>query len=371
MRMGLVTLLKVAFDGTRVRANANRFQTWTAEKLAAALRELEALFDQAMAETERTDAAAQAAGVGEEESSLPPELATAKARRAKLKQLLAEVQAADEARRKTGIDPQKNPAQLSKTDPESKVMPNKEGGYAPNYTPLAAVDVQGDWIVDCGMLAESHEEGQTLPTVDRIEENFGQKPAAFLADAQHATGKNLAGMEERQVAFYSPVESSLPSEGNPAKRDDPRQAVPEAEWAKLPRNQQKKLAKSCTMRRQIVITVRWDACCAVSRRSAWRDGRRGESIVRGTVADARWPAFAETPTPSVGGPFRGTSTSRRGSRCTNACKAPRDKRLTPCGCMRRRRPSDLSSSCWGCGGSSYEVCRRSTRNGYGYVRRTT
>jgi hypothetical protein len=183
--------------------------------------------------------------VGEEESSLPPELATAKARRAKLQQLLAEVQAADEARRKTGIDPQKNPAQLSKTDPESKVMPNKEGGYAPNYTPLAAVDVQGDWIVDCGMLAESHEEGQTLPTVDRIEENFGQKPAAFLADAQHATGKNLAGMEERQVAFYSPVESSLPSEGNPAKRDDPRQAVPEAEWAKLPRNQQKKLAKSC------------------------------------------------------------------------------------------------------------------------------
>jgi len=33
MRMGLVTLLKVAFDGTRVKANASRSQTWTAEKL--------------------------------------------------------------------------------------------------------------------------------------------------------------------------------------------------------------------------------------------------------------------------------------------------------------------------------------------------
>jgi hypothetical protein len=245
MRMGLVTLLKVAFDGTRVKANANRFQTWTAEKLEAALKELEALFDQAMAETERTDATAQAAGAGEGESSLPPELATAKARQAKLKQLLAEVQAADEARRKAGIDPEKKPSQLSKADPESKVMPNKEGGYAPNYTPLAAVDVDGDWIVDCDVVAEAHEEGQTLPTVDRIEENFDQKPAAFLADAQHATWENVAGMEQRQVEFYSPVESVSPQEGNPAKRDDPRQPVPEAEWAKLPRNDRKKLAKSC------------------------------------------------------------------------------------------------------------------------------
>jgi transposase len=51
MRMGLVTLVKVAFDGTRVKANASRFHTWTAEKLEAAMKELEALFDGAMAET--------------------------------------------------------------------------------------------------------------------------------------------------------------------------------------------------------------------------------------------------------------------------------------------------------------------------------
>ncbi|HEY4761057.1 MAG TPA: transposase, partial [Thermoguttaceae bacterium] len=43
MVMGLVRLGEVAFDGTRVKANANRYQTWTAEKVAAALRELEGL----------------------------------------------------------------------------------------------------------------------------------------------------------------------------------------------------------------------------------------------------------------------------------------------------------------------------------------
>ena len=41
------------------------------------------------------------------------------------------------------------------------------------------------------------------------------------------------------------MEAASPQEGNPAKRDDPRQAVAEADWPKLPRNDKKKLAKSC------------------------------------------------------------------------------------------------------------------------------
>jgi len=244
MRMGLVTLLEVAFDGTRVKANASRLHTWTAERLEAALKELETLFEQAMAETERTDATAPAAEAASP-ACLPPQWATVKARQAKLRELLAEARAADEARRSRGTDPRKNPAQLPKADPDALVMPNKEGGYAPNYTPLAATDAERGIIVDCDVVAEPREDGQTLPTVDRIEENFDQKPEKFLADTQHGTGENLAGMEQRQVDFFSPVESSEPAAGNPAKRDDPRQAVAEEDWAKLPRNDRKRLAKSC------------------------------------------------------------------------------------------------------------------------------
>lgn len=242
--MGLVKLVEVAFDGTRVKANASRSRTWTAERLEAALKELEMLFDEATAETERTDAA-QASDAGDAEVSLPPELATAKARQEKLKELLAKVQTADATRRKSGIDPQKNPAQLPKADTESKLMPNKEGGNAPNYTPLAATDTTQGFIVDCDVTADPREDGQTLATVDRIQENFGPTLERFLADAGHGTGENLAGMEQRQVEFYTPVESSLPGEGNPAKRDDPRQPVAETDWAKLPRNDHKRLAKSC------------------------------------------------------------------------------------------------------------------------------
>ena len=38
MTMGLVRLGEVAFDGTRVKANANRYETWTDAKIAAASR---------------------------------------------------------------------------------------------------------------------------------------------------------------------------------------------------------------------------------------------------------------------------------------------------------------------------------------------
>jgi transposase len=244
MRMGLVRLLELGFDGTRVKANASRAHTWTAAKLEAALKELAAQFEQAMSETERADAADACMGVGDA-GRLPPELATAEARRAKLEELLAEARAADATRQSRGVDPQKSPAQLPKADPESQVMPNKEGGYAPNYTPLAATDAAAGLIVDCDVVAEPREDGQTLATVDRIEEHFGQKPAAFLADTQHGTGVNLEGMEEREVEFYTPVESSVPGADNPAKREDPRQPVAEADWARLPRNDRKLLAKSC------------------------------------------------------------------------------------------------------------------------------
>jgi transposase len=244
LQMGLIRLIEVAFDGTRVKANASRLRTWTAERLEAALKELDALFDQRMAETEQADAAGAQDGSAEA-SPLPPELRTAEGRREKLRELLAQAQAADESRRKDGINAAKNPAQIPKADADSRVMPNKEGGYAPNYTPLVATDGAIGMIVDCDVIAAPNEQTETLPVVDRIEETFGQKPDRMLADTAHGTGTNLAGMEERGVDFYTPVTSQVPEDGNPAKRFDFRQPVAEADRPKLPRNDKKKLAKSC------------------------------------------------------------------------------------------------------------------------------
>lgn len=240
MGMGFIRLLEVAFDGTRVKANASRFHTWTAERVEAALQELETQVAAMLAEAEASDASETGLADDRLAQPLPPELTDAQKRQEKLRQVLEELREADAARKKNGI---KTPAQMPKADTDSTVMPNKEGGYAPNYTPVAATDGRADFIVDCEVIAGPNEQNELLLSVDRVEEDFGRKIEDLSADKAFGTGANLEGMETRDVSFHTPVESPSPQDGNPAQRADPRQPVPEADWSKLPRNDKGKLAK--------------------------------------------------------------------------------------------------------------------------------
>ncbi len=204
MGMGYIRLLEVAFDGTRVKANASRFHTWTAERVEAALKELGAQVAKMLSEAETADSREATLYDESGAETLPAELADAKKREEKLKKLLEELREADAARKKDGI---KTPAQLPKADTDSTVMPNKEGGYAPNYTPVAATDGTSNFIVDCEVVPGPNEQNEMLPSVDRTTENFGQKIDNLSADKAFGTGKNLEGMEAREVNFYTPVES--------------------------------------------------------------------------------------------------------------------------------------------------------------------
>jgi transposase len=242
MKMGFIRLLEVAFDGTRVKANASRFHTWTAEKVEAVLQELEAQIAKLLSEAEMADVSDASLLDDCPPQALSPELAAAKKQQETLQDALEALREADAARKKNGV---KTPAQLPKADTDSSVMPNKEGGYAPNYTPVAATDGARDFIVDCDVIGGPNEHNELLPSMDRIAENLGQKPASASADKAFGTGHNLEGMEEREVDFHTPVESPEPQERNPARREDPRQPVAEQDRPNLPRNDKKKLAKNC------------------------------------------------------------------------------------------------------------------------------
>jgi transposase len=244
MHLGLVRLGDVAFDGTRVKSNNSRYNTRTAKSLDEKLDALDAQFDQMLAELDATEA--QRSNESDDSpTQLPGPLADLEERRLKIRAALAKARILDEARRKDGVDPVKNPAQVPMNDPDSRVMPNKEGGYAPNYTPTLTTDGHCGIIIDCEVIGEVNEACQALPSVDRIEETFGQRPERFLTDGGNNNGLVQRGMEERGIEFFAPAQSSQPQPGNPAQRADPTQPVPEAEWAALPRNPQGQLDRSC------------------------------------------------------------------------------------------------------------------------------
>jgi transposase len=246
LSVGLVRLGEVGFDGTRVKANNSRYKTRTAATLEEKLQKLDEQIEKFMEDAESADAAdSQLFGSDDSVTKLPPELADAKQRREQIQKALDRARDADKARKADGIDPVKKPAQVPTTDPDSRVMPNKEGGHAPNYTPTAATDGNCGMIVDAAVTANVNEQTQTLATIDRIKEAFGEQPEKLLADAAHTTGAIMEGCEKRGVELYVPIESNESQPENPASRSDATQPVPESEWPKLSRNSHGQLDKSC------------------------------------------------------------------------------------------------------------------------------
>lgn len=226
--LGILKLTQLAFDGTRVRANNRRSGARTPDELRQTRAELQAKFDEltAQAEAEETRDEERFALGGP--SKLPAELADIRRRQQQIDQALQELDRLE----KSGQTP---PKRLPITDPESRVMPNKEGGFAPNYTPTATVDVASGLIVEATVLNVHNEDQHLLPAIERVQQDFGltSPPTEVLVDGLIGTGANLALAEAHGVTIYSPCEIPDPAK-NPALRSDPTQPVAEADWDRLP-----------------------------------------------------------------------------------------------------------------------------------------
>lgn len=235
MHMGLIRLNQVALDGTRVKANSSRSSTATAKTLEEREGVLAEQIEKMFAEASQADQQDRDLfGDSVSATTLPAELANLKKRQERLRRALESARKAD-AKREKSKRSSKKPAKVPVADPDSAIMPNKEGGYAPNFNPVAAVDGECGMIVDADVLNEINEPETVIPTVERIKSTFDKKPKQFLADSAFATGGNLSGLAGREIEALMPVKSTqLPSE-NPSDRADPTQPVSEGDWPKLPR----------------------------------------------------------------------------------------------------------------------------------------
>lgn len=247
MGMGLIRLNQVALDGTRIRANSSRHATASAQTLEERLAALEEQIAEMFAQAAKTDAGeSDLFGESCSPSHLPRELADVKRRQAALAKALEaarklESQRAAKAGGEKDKDKKKDQKKAVKVpvaDAESQIQPNKEGGFAPNHLPTAAVDGAYGLIVDAAVITDSSEPEAVIPTMERIEETFGKRPGQLLADTGFGTGNNLTELADMGVEAFVPPEGAKAQEDNPAQRADPTQPVPESDWPKLPRRPQ-------------------------------------------------------------------------------------------------------------------------------------
>lgn len=226
--LGHLPLASLGFDGTRMRANNRKTGTRTPEELRKAKEELEAKFAELEAKTAQLDAAdAECLGTASAHQ-LDEELADVNRRR-------KQVDAAIEEIERLKSEGQKVPARIPITDPESRVTPNKEGGFAPNYTPLATVDIDSGLIVSVDVISNTDEDKHLIAAVQDVKESFDldEIPGEVLADGMMPTGDNLAQCEELGIDLYSPIKLGAGND-NPAIRDDPTVPVAECDLDRLP-----------------------------------------------------------------------------------------------------------------------------------------
>jgi transposase len=232
--LGMVTFQRIAFDGTRVRANNRRTGTRTPEQLRKEKQRLQEEFDRLSTQANAEDTQDEE-DFGGGTADAPPTDEDRRQRQRdtsramdRVDAALAELDSIEQSRETT-------PGRLPITDPESRFTKNKDGGFAPNYTPTATVDMKSGLIVDETVIAQSNEAGELQASMQQVQQDYqlDKLPREVLADSLMATAENLRTCEQENVVLYSPVPGAH-SGDNPAIRDNLRAPVPAEQMDRLP-----------------------------------------------------------------------------------------------------------------------------------------
>lgn len=233
-------LLELLIDGTRMRADSDRHGSRGAVTIELILAEIERRMKE-LGDEHRPEPPQE--GYWEEIERAEPnqkdlvelarEIERLKKKRSKYKKALMVARKRDaRARRHNGN--KAKPVRVPVTDPDAHLAPNKEGGFAPNYTPVAAVESETGAIVHADVVEGSDESSAVIPAVEQGQALCGEDVSKVVADGSFATGPVLEALDSEGIDAYMPTRSASPPD-NPALREDPTAPVAEHERQRLPK----------------------------------------------------------------------------------------------------------------------------------------
>ncbi len=222
-----LSLEEIIIDGTRIRADSDRHGARTAEALQRRLDALDAKLAKALDDLEKTREEGLEEAIAEREK----EKAALEARKQKDLKALGVARARD-AVKKAREGRKSHGVRVPVTDPDAHLLENKEGGYAPNYTPVIAVEGELGLIV-AERITEQNSEGDCLvPLVEQAAELGGHSPKRVLADEGFGAGYELEALGGKGVEVFVPMGKVSGAEARSVPREG--HGVPPEEWGKLP-----------------------------------------------------------------------------------------------------------------------------------------
>lgn len=211
MKHELVSLHRVAQDGTRVRADAGAAsfrREQTLEALIQEAREHLAAVTRDAADPTITARQAAARKRGAED------------RLARLEAALAQIPDVAAVKKQSGAK-DKTP-RVSTTDPEARVMKMPDGGFRPAYNvQFATTADEARVIVGVAVTNRGSDAQQSTPMLEQIEERTGQRPKEMLLDGGYAQHEALDAAAAKEVTVYAPLPKPRKEDGR-----DPHLARP-------------------------------------------------------------------------------------------------------------------------------------------------
>ncbi len=223
---GLVSLGRVALDGSKIRASASRHRAMSYDRMVRAEGELAAEVEALLADAERLDAAEDTAyGPDRRGDELPAELARREGRLAAIRSAKAALEAehrwkaraaAEQAATQRGADPAQASqagdvaaatavvpakAQRSFTDPDARIMKTSDGSFHYCYNAQHIVDERSQVILTWA-LRPSGADAPALPDMlaglktSLAAAGIGRLPKTFLADAGYFSAGNVAAVTD-------------------------------------------------------------------------------------------------------------------------------------------------------------------------------
>jgi transposase len=213
---GMVSLGRVALDGTKVRANASRHKAMSYGRLTEKQKVLAAEVSELLGDAQDIDAAEDARfGKDKRGDELPAELARRESRLVKMAQARESLEAeaaararkeAQERSRKRGDDDDttatkgqdaadnaevKPSAQRNFTDPDARIMKTADGSFHYCYNAQAVVDADHQVIIATRLTNIAVDVEQLAPMLEETRATVGALPREILADAGYGSAKNL------------------------------------------------------------------------------------------------------------------------------------------------------------------------------------
>jgi transposase len=200
----VVTLHRLAQDGTKVRANAGVRSFRKGERLRACL---------TLARQQVARAPLQADGAIAAREAAATHRAAAE-RLARVDAALAQLPAVEAVKRRNRS---KSVPKVSTTDPDARVMKLSDGGYRPAYNVQFATDVDGHAIVGVEVTNVGSDQAALVPMLDQVRRRTGHAPAELVVDGGYVSTAGITTADALGITFYAPV----PKKNGPGSGADP------------------------------------------------------------------------------------------------------------------------------------------------------